>query len=220
MQINQKQQQAIEELCGASIRALTGLSDLRHRGKTLILAGRRIGLGAPHLQTDSSEDDFRSHRGTSDGIALRLKFSDQQLHRSLCPESPVQRLIFELLEQLRVESLVAACYPGIKSNLFYRFRKWSNQFHQANHTETHLGLLIYTIAQIAWSRITGYPTLEETDDVIEGTRATIAPVIGHELAGLRRDREDQAAYARHALSIAQIVDNSIRANDQRIEDAR
>jgi cobaltochelatase CobT len=217
MQTSQKQQQAIEELCGASIRALTGLSELHHRGKTLFLGGHRIGLGAPHLQTNPLEDDFRSYRGASDGIALRLKFSDQRMHRSLCPESPVPRLIFELLEQLRVESLVADCYPGIKANLFYRFRKWSLLYHQANHTETHLGLLIYTIAQIAWSRITGYPTLEETDDVIEATRATIAPVIGYELAGLRRDRKDQAAYAEHALSIAQIVDNSVRVNDQRIE---
>jgi cobaltochelatase CobT len=217
MQSSQKQQQAIEELCGASIRALTGLSDLRHRGKTLFLAGRRIGLGSPHLQTDPLLDDFRSCRGASDGIALRLNFSDQQLHRSLSPESAVSRLIFELLEQLRVESLVADRYPGIKANLFYRFRIWSLQFHQANHTETHLGLLIYTIAQIAWSRLTGKPTLAETDDLIETTRATITPVIGQELAGLRRDRNNQAAYAEHALSIAQIVDNSIRANEQQSE---
>jgi cobaltochelatase CobT len=217
MQSSQKQQQAIEELCGASIRALTGLSDLRHRGKTLFLAGRRIGLGSPHLQTDPLLDDFRSCRGASDGIALRLNFSDQQLHRSLSPESAVSRLIFELLEQLRVESLVADRYPGIKANLFYRFRTWSLQFHQANHTETHLGLLIYTIAQIAWSRLTGKPTLAETDDLIETTRATITPVIGQELAGLRRDRNNQAAYAEHALSIAQIVDNSIRANEQQSE---
>ena len=214
MQPSQKQQQQIEELCGASIRALTGLSDLRHRGKTLFLAGRRIGLGAPHLQTNPLEDDFRSYRGASDGIALRLNFSDSKLHRSLCPDSPVSQLIFELLEQLRVESLVGEYYPGIKSNLFYRFRSWSLQFHTAKHTETHLGLLIYTIAQIAWSRLTGYPTLEETDEIIEVTRATISPVIGHELAGLRQDRQNQSAYAVHALSIAEIVDNTVHADEQ------
>ena len=105
----------------------------------------------------------------------------------------------QLLEQLRVESLVGERYPGIKSNLLYRFRAWSLQFHAAKHTETHLGLLIYTIAQIAWSRLTGYPTLEQTDEVIEVTRATISPVIGHELAGLRRDRKNQSAYAVHSV---------------------
>ncbi len=211
MRVSQKQQQQIEELCGASIRALTGIADLRHRGKTLFLHGKRIGLGSPHLQTDPLQDNFRSHRGASDGIALRLQYSDESLHLSLCPDASVPRLIFDLLEQLRVESLVKDRFPGIKSNLFYRFRQWSLGFHQANHTETQLGLLIYSIAQIAWSRLSGYPTLEETDDVIEATRATISPVIGHELAGLRRDRYDQNAYAEHALSIAQIVDNTMRA---------
>ena len=214
MQIKQKHQQQIEELCGASIRALTGLADLRHRGKTLFLHGKRIGLGAPHLQTDPMQDDFRSHRGASDGIALRLQYSDESLHLSLCPDASVPRLIFDLLEQLRVESLVSGRFPGIKSNLLYRFRQWSLRFHQDNHTETQLGLLIYTIAQIAWSRLSGYPTLEETDDVIEATRATISPVIGNELAGLRRDRHDQKAYAEHALLIAQIVDNTMRASTQ------
>ena len=212
MRVSQKQQQQIEELCGASIRALTGLSDLRHRGKTLFLRGKRIGFGAPHLQTDPLQDDFRSYRGASDGIALRLQYSDEALHLSLCPDSAIPLLIFDLLEQLRVESLVKHRFPGIKFNLFYRFRQWSLGFYQANHTDTQLGLLIYTIAQVAWSRLTGYPTLIETDDVIEVTRSTITPVIGHELAGLRRHRNDQKAYAKHALLIAQIVDNTMQTS--------
>jgi cobaltochelatase CobT len=38
----------------------------------------------------------------------------------------------------------------------------------------------------------------------------LAPVIGRELAALRRDRIDQAAYARHALAIAHAVGASVR----------
>lgn len=212
MQVSQKQQQQVEELCGASIRALTGLADIRHRGKTLFLQGKRLGLGVPHLQTSSLQDSFRSLRGASDGIALRLLNSDESLHLSLCPSASVPRLIFDLLEQLRVESLVKDRFPGIKANLYFQFRQWSLNFHQANHTDTQLGLLIYTIAQIAWSRLTGYPTLEETDDVIETTRATIAPVIGSELASLRRHRRDQKVYAKHALSIAEIIDNTMQSS--------
>jgi len=219
MPLNQIKQQQIEELCGASIRALTGLSGLHHRGKILFLHGKRIAPGAPHLQTDMLQDDFRSHRGASDGIALRLQYSDESLHLSLRPDSTVPRLVFDLLEQLRVESLVKDRFPGIKSNLLYRFRQWSLGFHQANHTESQTGLLIYTIAQMAWSRITGYPTLKETDDVIELTRATISPLIGHDLAGLRKERYDQNAYVEHALSIAQVVDNTMQASVAEINPA-
>lgn len=207
--VSQKLQQQADELCGAAIRALTGLRELRHRGRSLFLEGNRVHSGAPHSQVDPFVDDFQAKRGAADGIALRLVHSDAALHRSLYPDAPLQRLIFDLLEQLRVETLVSDEFPGISANLYRRFRGWSLDFHHDGHTETQLGLLIYTIAQICWSRLSGKPTLEETDDLIEATRARISPVIGSLLAGLRRDREDQAAYAEHALAIASIVDQSM-----------
>ncbi len=214
MRFNHQQQQHVEELCGASIRALTGLPGLHHRGRTLFLDGKRVNTNAPHLQTDVLEQDFRSHRGISDGIALRLQHSDEQLHQSLCPPSPIARLIFDMLEQLRVESQVTDQHPGIKQNLLYRFQQWSLKFHYEDQTETQLGLLIFTIAQASWSRLTGLPTLEEIDDVIESTRANLSPLIGSDLLGLRKNRDKQSAYAVHALSIATLVDESLQVGDK------
>lgn len=206
---SEKQRQQVAELCGASIRALTGLRELRNRGRSLFLGGQRVYTGAPHSLPDPLQDDFRAHRGAADGIALRLLHSDMQLHLELAPEAPLQRLIFDLLEQLRVETRVDDRHPGIRANLYRRFRDWSLRFHHDGHADSELGLLIYTIAQIAWSRLSGHPTLPETDDLIEVTRGRIVPVIGGELAALRRVRDDQAAYASHALEIAQIVDDSL-----------
>ena len=116
-----KHQQQVSELCGASIRALTGLSRLRHRGRSLFLDGKRVNTGAPHSSPDPIQDSFHSHRGAADGIALRLLHSDADLHRQMAPESPLARLIFDLLEQLRVETLVADEHPGIRANLYRRF---------------------------------------------------------------------------------------------------
>ena len=53
--------------------------------------------------------------------------------------------------------------------------------------------------------------LEETEDFIEATRAGIAPLLGHELAALKRHRHDQAAYAEAALAIARTIDDMITA---------
>ena len=211
---NQKQQQQVAELCGASIRALTGLRELRHRGRTLFLAGQRVHSGAPHSSPDPLRDGFEAHRGAADGIALRLIHSDATQHQQLTPDTPVQRLIFDLLEQLRVETLVDAKHPGMRSNLYHRFRDWSLRFHLDGHAESDLGLLFYTIAQITWSRLTGHPTLAETDDLIEVTRGQISGILGNELAGLRRHRNNQAEFAGHALNIARIVDESLIAEDQ------
>lgn len=206
---NEKQQQQAAELCGASVRALTGLRELRHRGRSLSLAGRRVHTGAPHSTPDPLQDGFAAQRGAADGIALRLLHSDTDLHRSLAPAAPIQRLIFDLLEQLRVETLVSAAHPGMRSNLSRRFRDWSLRFHDDGHADTELGLLLYTVAQVAWSRLSGYPTLAETDDLIEVTRGRIAAFIGNDIAGLRRQRRQQEKYAWHALAIARIVDEAL-----------
>ena len=213
---SEKQRQQAAELCGASVRALTGLRELRNRGRSLFLGGQRVQTGAPHSSPDPARDGFSAQRGAADGIALRLLHSDSDLHRSLAPKAPIQRLIFDLLEQLRVETLVSAAHHGMRNNLRRRFRDWSLRFCDDGHADTELGLLVYTIAQMAWSRLSGYPTLEETDDLIEVTRGRISSFIGSDLAALRNHRLHQEAYAAHALAIARTVDESL-LGDQALE---
>ncbi|MEM7561717.1 MAG: cobalt chelatase [Pseudomonadota bacterium] len=204
-----KQQQQATELCGAAIRALTGESALRHRGRSLFLDGKRVSTGAPHSNPDPIRDSFHSHRGAADGVAMRLLHSDTELHAKMSPEPPLARLIFDLLEQLRVETLTDAKYPGIKKNLQNRFREWSRQFHDDGQAEGEIGILFYTVAQVVWSRLNGTPTFEETDDLIEVTRGKISPVIGHALVHLKKHRSDQQVYSQYALEIANILDHSL-----------
>ena len=78
-----KLQQQVEELCGATIRAASGEKLFRFRGRRPEVNGQSSGIRAPHLQPDLLKDDFRSFRGAADGIALRLEFSDIELHLSL-----------------------------------------------------------------------------------------------------------------------------------------
>ncbi len=211
-------QQKVEELCAATVRALTGRTDLIFRGRRLFQGQDRIAVHAPHLQVDLDSDDFGSFRGATDGIAQRLVHSDPDLHASLCPTEPIERLIFELLEQLRVETLVPDFMPGMTQNLRYRFRQWSKRFHQSGLTDSDTGILIYAIAQVCWSRLNGLPVPEHTEDLLEPTRGALATLLGHDLAGIRRHRFDQAAFAVHALSIAGVIAESINtARSERID---
>ena len=146
-----------------------------------------------------------SFRGAADGIALRLRFSDQQLHRQLRPERPMARRVFDVLEQYRAESLVPAQWPGVRSNMAARFTAWSQAFVAARLQESAQGMLLLTVAQIGRARVTGEPVLEALEDMLEATRFGLVPRIGHALAALRRSRHDQALYAQHALAIAQVV---------------
>ena len=204
-------QQQVEELCAASIRALSGQPDVHFRGRRLHRAGVALPLFAPHLHPTLDDDDFASFRGAADGLALRLRLSDPQLHRQLCPPAPVARLLFELLEQIRVESQVPAGLRGVAGNLRHRFEQWSLAFHRSGLTDSMRGILLFTVAQISRARVTGEPVLHETEDLMEATRAGIAPLLGHALAGLRRYRHDQAAYAVHALDLAKLVADLLRS---------
>lgn len=202
-------QQKVEELCAASLRALTGHADLHFRGRRLYKGAARIAVHAPHLQMSLDQDDFGSYRGMTDSIALRMQYSDAQLHTSLSPQEPIERLLFDLLEQLRVETLAPDSMPGMIKNLRYRFEQWSKNLHNSGLTDSDAGILLYAMAQICWARLHGLPVLEQTEDLLEPTRGAMGALLGHDLAGIKRHRYDQAAYAQHALSIASVIAQSI-----------
>ena len=206
-----RQQERVEELCAASIRALAGESDLHFRGRRLHRRGQPLPVFAPHLHPSLERDDFASFRGAADGLALRLAHSDAELHRRLAPDDSVERALFDLLEQYRVESLASTAMPGVARNLRHRHEAWSLGYHHSGQTDTARGLLVYTVAQICRARVTGDPVVEETEDLLEATRAALAPTLGPSLAVLRRARDDQAAYAPAALAIARLVAAMLRA---------
>jgi cobaltochelatase CobT len=205
-----RRQQRIEELCAASLRALTGDARLHYRGRRLHRGEVLLPVHAPHLRVDVDEDSFADCRAMADGMALRLIHSDAALHQGACPAEGVERLVFEWLEQLRVEALVPADMPGMAANLHGRFEDWSRAFYREGLTEGRLGMLMYTVAQMSWSRLMACPVLHETEDYIEGTRASLVGRLGTALAGIRRHRADQRAYIPHALEIARIVGDTLR----------
>ncbi|WP_028213984.1 cobaltochelatase CobT-related protein [Paraburkholderia mimosarum] len=194
-----------ESLCAAAVRALTGDAPLHYRGGRLCRESRPLPIYAPHLRTNIYEDEFASLRGAADAAAQRLIHSDAALHRLLAPDAPIERLLFELFEQVRCEVQLPPGMPGLAHNLRHRFETWSRAYCRAGLTEGDLGILLYTVAQIVWSRVSGWPVLDETGDLIEATRAGIVPAIGVQLAGLRATRADQRAYAKHARELARRV---------------
>lgn len=205
-----RRQQQVDELCAATLRALTGEPGLHFRGRRLWRGGEPLPRFGPHLQPSlEAGDDFASFRGAADGMALRLLHSAPELHLALAPAEPRERWTFELLEQLRVESLAPAAMPGMARNLRHRFAQWSLAFHASGMVETEAGLLLFTLAHVCRSRVTGEPVVGGADDVIEATRTALAPMLGPALAGLRRERFAQRAYAGHALAIARVVARSL-----------
>lgn len=209
--------QQVEELCGATIRALSGDPEVYLRAGRLHRGTIRFPAHASHLRP-STDDDFATFRGAADGLALRVRHSDPRLHRELAPEDEAAFLVFEMLEQFRVESLASAQTPGVVRNLRHRHETWSRDFHASGLTETAQGILLYTVAQICRSRVTREPVVQDTEDLLEATRFSIVPVIGKDLAALRRLRRNQSAYAVPALSIAEMVSALMSGIDRSAKD--
>ncbi|WP_116474382.1 cobaltochelatase CobT-related protein [Zobellella maritima] len=198
----ERRQQRLEELSAAMMRALSAQKDIRYRGHRLEWNGQPYPLRPPHLHPEQGKDDLGSFRGTADAIALRLRHNNPDIHRQWLPAQPVARLVFELLEQLRVESLVEPYHPGSKHNLHHRFTAWSNQFQASGQTENHIGLLLFTLAQMSWVQLGGGPLDEATEMQIESTRMFLLREIGPPFGLLRRNCQDQAAFAEQAQRIA------------------
>ncbi len=220
MQRRVRQEERVAELCAGVVRAFSGERDLHFRGRRLHRGRVPLPWFAPHLHPSPETDDFASFRGVADGLALRLTASDAALHERLRPEEPVERMLFEMLEQFRAEAMVPDIMAGMRHNLRHRHEQWSLAFHHSGLTDTARGLLLYAVAQICRARVHGQQVVEETEDMLEATRFGLAPLIGHQLAGLRRDRADQAAYAAHALSIARTVAAMLHEADDASEAAR
>lgn len=205
-----RQQQQIEELCAAAARALSNEPQLHYRGERLYRGASPVPVHASHLRHSKEDGDFKAKRGNIDAISLRLQYSDSALHQQLCPEEPVARLLFEMLEQFRVETFVPDSMPGMATNIEHSFIRWTEQFYQSGLADTHLGILLYTVALISRSRLTARPVPTHSEDFIEATRAAIVPTLGTPLAGLRRTRDNQQDYAVHALSISRIISDMLQ----------
>ena len=215
--------QKLDELSGASLRALAADPDLHYRSTQLYRGERRLAALAPHLQIApdaAGQADPLTRRALVDATALRLRHSDPVLHKRLSPQPVIERLMFDWLEQLRAESRAPVWMPGQQQNLRARFERWSFEFEQSGQLETAVGLLLFAVSLICWSRISGYPLDEGAADQIEGTRLRLAPELGIHFTGLRRDRADQQAFAESALAVAKLTANLARTELMREQQAR
>lgn len=200
MSSSAREQERVQELCAAAMRALAGQPALQLRGRRLFRNG--VAARAPAAHLSSGHDDLASWRGTADGLALRELETDEALHISLAPPAPMARSLFDLLEQYRVEAVVPDEYEGVRSNLRHRHQAWADAFETERMLETEHGLLVYAVAQSCRSRLTGIPLDELVADRIEGVRMKLQPHIGAEMAALHSLRRDQRAYAAVAATIA------------------
>jgi cobaltochelatase CobT len=200
--------EAAEDIGGAIVRTLTGNPNLQWTGKTLYEGVAPVVLRSAHHQDVA--DSWPEQRGLLDGAALRLLHSDSSLYDCYAPNDKTELFVYELLEQLRVESLAPDSLPGLRRNLRKHFLRWAEDFMNSGLTETGLGILLFTIAGMCWSRLNGHEVPDRMGDLMEATRANISPALGADLAGLKAHADCQARFIPHALAISHWVSETFK----------
>lgn len=194
---------ALEARTAATVRALSRQPRVHFEAGRPWNGDMPLPAGAPHLQTQPGLDDPPAYRALADALALRLLQSDARLHQDRIPSrDPVAALIFEWLEQWRVEALAPERWPGMRVNLRRRFEQWLFLFQGSGLDETRTGQHLLCLALMARSRLFDEPIPEPQADLIESARYRMGTVLGGPLARLRRLRADQAAYAPEAAALA------------------
>lgn len=192
----------LERHGAASLRALSGVANAEYRASRLRVNGKPAPFAAPYLAINFSDADLAQSRGVADSLGLRLRHSDLALHRRLSPPTGFARLVFDVIEQMRCESLLPVERIGLRTNLDAAFMFWCQDAHGSGFCDSDLGILLYTVIHMVRARLIGTFEDEIAEALIEATRANLGPIIGKSLYQLKSTREDQTAFAKHAADIA------------------
>ncbi len=204
----------LQERYGAVLRSLSGDFSVAIRDWQLHQATRSYDQLAPHLHLANRKQPWFEARGMLDGLAVRLRYSDQAVHQELSPQDQLGSFIFEVLEQIRVESICPPALIGSKKNLRQQFIAWLTQFMAAGQVESSIGLLLLAIFCMTWMRLNNQELPQQMQDTIEATRAGLASETGPILKQLKLLQTQQEEYAQQALLLIQLVGELVHAEYQ------
>ena len=188
------QQDEFQRAVTATVRAMAHKPslDVAFRG-----ADRRRGGGgaetvrlAPPRQ-DMAPDEIARVRGEADLAALKVRFHNVDTHRKLAPQGEVAALLYDSLEQIRVETMGAGDMTGVRANLDGARRV------RAVAAERGQDATVAEVVELfTRERIAGYALSPAQSQLLETWRPWLDGSVARELAPLGAAMESQETYAR------------------------
>jgi cobaltochelatase CobT len=180
----------------ATVRALSGepTLDVAFRGAERRQPGGPMPAGAVRLAPPRAElgpEEIARVRGEADLAALRVRFHDDRLHRRFAPQGEIAALIYDSLEQVRVECLGSADMAGVRSNLDGARRARGVTGERGRDA---------TVAEVIelFSRelLAGYELSPAQRELLGGWRSWLQESVAGELAPLQGCMGEQERFAR------------------------
>jgi cobaltochelatase CobT len=172
------------------------------------MTGERIRL--PELSKRPTAHELAVTRGLGDSMALRLACHDDRVHATMAPQGTDARVIFDAVEQARVESIGALRMSGMASNLA---EMNSEKYSKANFSgierqeDAPIG---EAMAMIVREKLTGQKPPASAGKVLDLWRSFIEDKAGKQLDNLTGAINDQQSFAkviRNMLSAMEMAED-------------
>ena len=192
----------------ATLRALAGGSQHAVR-----FSGNQTAITATEIRLPAPPDNFRPNsnpqtttlgsvldtnlRGTADSVALWLAHHSDAIHDKKAPTAPEAKLIFDAVEQTRVEAIGAKQMAGVANNLQ---AKIETQFAQTplappNSDDNQAQTIAHITALILRQELTGAKPPKSVGMAVDLWRPWVTSRTGTLMQKLRDNINDQNAYA-------------------------
>ena len=163
------------------------------------LIGHRAIL--PHPPRDLQGPETARIRGLADQMALRVAHHDGAVHARSKPTSPEGVLVYDALEQARIEAIGANALAGVRDNLAAVWDQAAQRKGLNALTDPGAAPLADVVALMVRERLTGSPPPDSARALVDALRGEINAKAGADLDRLTGALDDQAAFARIARAV-------------------
>jgi cobaltochelatase CobT len=179
-----------------STRALAGAED--ELDVTFGAEGPRLSPGRivlPHPPRVISDPEAERIRGQADALALRLAHHDEREHARLRPQGAEARLVFDAVEEMRIQSLGSNAMKGVSRNLTAALTDSLERRGASRMHERALAPLADAVALMVRERLTGLAPPPNAAKLVASWRGDIERDAGADLDKLAAVAGDQRAFA-------------------------
>lgn len=179
------------------------------------LAGERMRL--PEISKKPTVQEIAITRGLGDSMALRLACHDSDIHATMSPQGPDARLIFDAVEQARVETIGAMRMAGMASNISAMNAEKYAKANFVNIKTQEEAPLAEAIAMMVREKLTGEKPPQSAGQVLDLWRPFIEDKASADLQDLSKVVEDQKAFSkliRKMLTSMQMAEDFGDEDDQ------
>jgi cobaltochelatase CobT len=187
-----------ERALAATVRALAGKADLEvvFRPNATPPGGRAAGrtVRLPPLRADLDPGELARIRGEADGAALRERLHDPAIHRRLAPSSELAAMLFDRLEQIRIEAVGSEHFLGVRRNLAVAHRaRLGTTRGEGRGVDTTMADIVDLYAR---ERLLGIEPVEGQKELLARWRDWLDDKVAAELPALEDSLADQETFAR------------------------